>query len=147
MLLIVLLSLIDYAPAAPCPTATVCRALSPPPPWTCRGFARYKMCMWLSAIVPLVWCVCGCWPSCRCVVAGFGYLIVQGTCCRNLQLTLLCSFVAGEAIVKIIPHHPRLVTLPDSKVRHPTPLFPYDVRISCYLTRRLPFERDTVGNM
>jgi len=67
--------------------------------------------------------------------------------CRNLQLTLLCSFVAGEAIARIIPHRPRLVTLQDNKVRHPTPLFPYHVRISRNLARRLSFERDTVGNM
>ena len=65
----------------------------------------------------------------------------------EFQLTLLCSFVAGEAIARIIPHRPRLVTLQDSKVRHPTPLFPYHVRISRNLARRLPFERDTAGNM
>ena len=47
----------------------------------------------------------------------------------------------------IIPHRPRLVTLQDSKVRHPTPLFLYDIHISRNLARRLPFERDTVGNM
>jgi len=29
----------------------------------------------------------------------------------SLQLTLLCSFVVGETIAKIIPHRPRLVTL------------------------------------
>ena len=118
-----------------------------PTPWTYRGFARYNLCMWLSAIVPLVWCVCGCRPSYHWFVVGFGYLAVQGRCCQNLQLTLLCSFVAGEAIARIIPHRPRLVTLQDSKVRHPTPLFPYDVRISCNLARCLQFERDTVGNM
>ena len=44
-------------------------------------------------------CVCGCRPSCRWFVVGFGYLTVQWRCCRNLQLTLLCSFVAGEAII------------------------------------------------
>jgi len=98
-------------------------------------------CMWLSAIVPLVCCVCGCRPSCRCFVAGFGYLTVQGRCCRNLQLTLLCSFVAGEAIARIIPHCPWLVTLQDSKVGHPTPLFPYHVHILRNLARRLPSER------
>jgi len=38
--------------------------------------------------------------------SGFGYIIVQGRCCRNLQLTILCSFVAGEAIARIIPHRP-----------------------------------------
>ena len=73
--------------------------------------------------------------------------LLQGRCCRNLQLTLLCSFVAGETIARIIPHRPRLVTLQDSKVRHPTPLFSYHVRISHNLARRLPFETDTVGNM
>ena len=92
-------------------------------------------------------CVCGCRPSCHWFVAGFGYLTVQGRCCRNLQLTLLCSFVAGEDIAKIILHRPWLITLQDSKVRHPTPLFPYLVRISRNLARRLPFERDTVVNM
>ena len=96
--------------------------------------------MWLSDIMPLFWCVCVCRPSCRWFVAGFGYLTAQGRCCRNLQLTLLCSFVVGEAIAKIIPLCPQLVTLQDSKVRHPTPLFPYHVRISHNLARRLPFE-------
>ena len=91
--------------------------------------------------------VCGCRPSYRWFVAGFGYLIMQERCCRNLQLTLLCSFVVGEAIARIISHRPRLVTLQDSNVRHPTPLVPYHVRISCNLARRLPFKRDTVGNM
>ena len=68
-------------------------------------------------------CVCGCRPSCRWFVVGFSYLTVEGRCCRNLQLTLLCSFVAGETIAKIIPHRPRLITLEDSKTRHHTPLF------------------------
>jgi len=43
--------------------------------------------------------------------SGFGYITVQGMSCRNLQLTLLCSFVVRETIAKIIPHRPRLVTL------------------------------------
>ena len=136
-------------PAPPCRCRPPLRALPSrhPTPRTYRGFARYNLSMWLSAIVLLVWCVCDCHPSCHWFVAGFGYLTVQGRCCRNLQLTLLCSFVAGEAIARIIPHRPRLVTLQDSKVRHPTPLFPYHVHISRNLARRLPFERDTVGNM
>ena len=105
------------------------------------------VCMWLSAIVPLVWYVCGHRPSFHWFVVGFGFLTVQERCCQNLQLTLLCSFVVGETIAKIIPHRPRLATLQDSKVRHHTPLFPYDVRILHNLARHLPFERDTVGNM
>ena len=48
---------------------------------------------------------------CHWFIVGFGYLTMQGRCCRNLQLTLLFSFIVGEAIAKIIPHCPRLVTL------------------------------------
>ena len=42
--------------AAPCPALQSPSALPsrPTTPLTCHGFARYKMCMWLSAIVPLV---------------------------------------------------------------------------------------------
>ena len=32
-------------------------------------------------------------------------------------------------------------------MRHKRPFFPYHVHISRNLARRLPFERDTVGNM
>ena len=40
--------------AAPCPALPPGSALPFRCPTTCRRFARYKMCMWLSAIVPFV---------------------------------------------------------------------------------------------
>jgi len=57
--------------------------------------------------------------------SGFGYITVQGRCCRNLQLTLLCSFVAGEAIARIIPHRPvhsgtKMASLPSVCAKKPT---------------------------
>ena len=75
---------------APCPALPPGSALPFRCPTTCRRFARYKMCMWLSAIVPFV--------------AGFGNLPVQGRCCWNLDLALLC-FIAGEAIATSSTRH------------------------------------------
>jgi len=40
--------------AAPCPALPPGSALPSRRPTTCRRFARYKTCMWLSAIVPFV---------------------------------------------------------------------------------------------
>jgi len=76
-------------------------------------------------------------------VAGFGNLPVQGRCCRNLDLTLIMFLLLQERLLQ----RSRLVTLQDNKVRHKRPFFPYHVRISRNLARRLPFERDTVENM
>jgi hypothetical protein len=58
----------------------------------------------------------------------------------EIELTL---FFLQERLL----YRPRLITLQDSKVRHKRPLFPYHVRNSHNLARRLPFEIDTVGNM
>ena len=43
--------------AAPCPTLPPGSALPSRHPTTCHRFARYKMCIWLSAIVPFVECM------------------------------------------------------------------------------------------
>ena len=39
---------------SPCPALPPGSALPSRRPTTCRRFARYKMCMWLSAIVPFI---------------------------------------------------------------------------------------------
>ena len=87
--------------------------------------------MWLSAIVPLYLMQVLKISSCR------------GGAAKISTWHYYVHFLAGETH----KDRPWLVTLPDSKVRHDTPLFSFDVRISRNLVRRLPFERDTVGGM
>ena len=76
-------------------------------------------------------------------VAGFGSLPVQGEVLPKFRFNTTMFLLLQERLLQ----RPRLVTLQDNKVRHKRPFFPYHVRISRNLARRLPFERDTVGNM
>ena len=50
-----------------------------------------------AVFVPLI---CGCRPSCRFFLAGFGNLPVQGRFCRNFQLIVLCFFFCREEHVR-----------------------------------------------
>ena len=131
--------------AAPCPalppgsTLPSCR----PTTSSCRVFARYKMCMWLSTIVLFVWCGCGCRPSCCFIYCRFWKPPRAGEVLPKFRFDTTMFLLLQERLLQ----RPRLVTLQDNKVRHKRPFFPYHVRISRNLARRLPFERDTVGNM
>ena len=50
-------------------------------------------------------CICGCRPSYRCFVVGFGHLTVQGRCCRNFELTLICCFFKFlEPTLNLVSH-------------------------------------------
>ena len=75
-----------------------------------------------AVFVPLI---CGCRPSCRFFLAGFGNLHLQGRFCRNFQLIVLCFFFCREehvrgdsatpilfASIASLPAQHRLITAP-----------------------------------
>ena len=101
-----------YMPVSTCRflpplSALFCRLVPPCPP----AAPQLRVAVFLQGIR----CACGCQPSCclfgvdvvvghRAVlfVAGFESLPVQGRCCRNLDLTLLCSFYCRRGYYNVL---------------------------------------------
>ena len=131
-------------PAVPDPTtvdpdpAVICPDLGLPWPLLCCGLlccrcVRDEWWMWLTAIVPLL--CCRFWkPPC------LGEVLLKFTWDTNVFV-----FFQGEA--SCLRLRAWLVTSRSSKVRHTILVLSYHGRRSRKPVRRLPFERDTVGNM
>ena len=132
-----------FLPPLPAPP---CRLVPPCPPAAPQ----------LAVVLQGIRCVCGCRPSCRLLPSVCG--------CRPSCHFICCRFWKPPRAEEVLPkfrfdtimflllqerllQRSRLVTLQDSKVRHKRSFFLYHVRISRNLARRLPFERDMVGNM
>jgi len=123
---------------------STCRFLPPLPAPPCRLVPPCPSAApQLAVVLQGIRCVCGCRPSCRFICCGFWKPPRVGEVLPKFRFDTILFLLLQERLLQ----RPRLVTLQDSKVRHKRPFFPYHVCISRNLARRLPFERDTVGNM
>ena len=119
-----------FLPPLPAPP---CRLVPPCPPAAPQ----------LAVILQGIRCVCGCRPSCHFICCRFWKPPRVVEVFPKFRFDTIMFLLLQERLLQ----RSRLVTLQDNKVRHKRPFFPYHVRISRNLARRLPFERDTVGNM
>ena len=91
-------------PALPCRLVPPC---PPAAPTTCRRFARYKMCMWLSTIVPFVAeCM---WLST--IVPFYLLQVLETSPCREVLPKFRFDTIMFLLLQERLLQRPRLITL------------------------------------